>query len=215
MEKLLFLDIETHKVLEWEELNSFLQRAFEDHLWDSDIYDSVEECYNEKAGLNAEFSRVICVSLGYEIDGIFKKMSLYGLDEVDILTKLAKILKQFHHNEYALAGHNINGFDIPYLCKRYIINGMRVPEALKDYENKPWEKSTVDTMQIWKFGGWQSVSLEVICATLNIKCKSTEISGNNMYRYKIGEIDFNELRLYCEEDVESDYLMYKHIMKLL
>ena len=217
MEKLLFFDIETHRVREWNELTPVLQKAFESHLYNEDEYETIEECFREKSGLNAEFSQVICVSLGYEWDQGFKLSSIVGIDEVELLTKLSQVFDGFYSRKdrYSLAGHNINGFDIPYLIKRYIINNMKVPEILKDYENKPWERSSVDTMQIWKFGGWNNTSLEVISAVLGIECKSTEISGEGLYRYNIKDIDWEELKMYCEEDVKSSYEIYKRVNKYL
>lgn len=208
MGNLLFFDIETHKVKNWAELPSNVQVAFENHMWDGDIYEDVEECYNEKAGLSAEFSQVICVSLGYEMNQEFRKVSIYGIDEKELLKGLKNIFDKFYSQDYALAGHNIGGFDIPYLIKRYIINEMHVPKILQSSKQKPWERADVDTMQEWKFGGYNSVSLEVISSVLNIPCKSTEVTGSNMYRLDITEIDWEQLKIYCEEDVESSYRIH-------
>jgi DNA polymerase elongation subunit (family B) len=211
MEKLLFFDIETHRVKNWNELPLVSQKAFRNHIYDKFEYKDIEECYREKAGLNAEFSQVICVSMGYEWENDFKLTSIHDFNEVEILTQLSPIFNKFQEKGYALAGHNINSFDIPYLCKRYIINGIKVPDILNNLGKKPWEMETVDTIQMWRLGGGGNISLEVICAALNIKCKSTEITGKNMYQYDIKDIDWEELKKYCEEDTNASYEIYKII----
>jgi DNA polymerase elongation subunit (family B) len=116
---------------------------------------------------------------------------------------------------YSLAGHNINGFDKPYLIKRYIINSIKVPVILNSIGVKPWELNDVDTMQKWKMDGWGVTSLEVISAALGVKCKTTELNGGNMYRYDIKDIDWEELRMYCEEDTRASYEIYKKIKTYL
>lgn len=217
MKKLLFFDIETHRVNEYDELNQRRKKAFQDHLWNRSEYPTVEECYREKSALFPEFSHVICVSFGYEArDDEFKVQSIYGMDEIKILNDLSKVFDAFERQGYALCGHFINGFDKPYLIKRYIINGMQVPKMLsKSIGAKPWEIEDVDTVNLWKFGSYSGTSLEVIASSLDIECKSTILSGNNMFTYKIEDIDFNELREYCEEDVISNYRIYKHIKKFI
>jgi len=213
MEKLLFFDIETHRVKEYEELSQMRKKAFHDHMWNRSEYINVEDCYNEKVGLYPEFSQVICVSFGYEDpNGDFKVQSLYGLDEVKILNDLSKVFDAFEKQGYHLCGHFINNFDKPYLIKRYIINGIVVPKMLsKSIGAKPWESGDVDTFSLWKFGSLSGTSLEVIASSLGIECKSTKLSGGNMFMHKISEIDFNELKEYCEEDVTSNYRIYKRI----
>jgi len=215
MEKLLFFDIETHRVRDWKDLPSILQKAFETTIFLDFDFATIEECFREKAGLNAEFSQVICISMGYECEQEFKLRSICSLDESAILTQFADMLEQFHKRGYSLAGHNIIGFDIPFLIKRYIINRMKIPDLLKGYDGKPWERPVVDTIQEWKFGGWQNVSLEVICSSLGVKCKSSKLTGKTMYRYDISEINLDELQTYCEEDVNSNYEIYKLIQESL
>jgi len=216
--KYLFFDIESHRVKSWSQLSDDIQEAFIHHYYDENSYDSPELHYNEIAGLHAEFSQVICVCFGYEDEyGQYRKLSICEPDwnEVTILKKCALIFKRFQDAGYALAGHNINACDCPYLMKRYIINRMKVPEAINHTGKKPWEIEDLDTMQLWKFGSWTNVSLEMICASLGINCKSEEVSGANLYTYDINDVPQDELVKYCEEDVYSNYLMTKEIFKYI
>lgn len=214
--KLLFFDIETHRVLEWNELSSAIKTAFINHYYDSATYENPEDHYKEIAGLHAEFSRVICISFGYEaIDGSFIKQSLYGIDEIKILESARKLFNTFIDNGYKLAGHNIISCDIPYLVKRYIINKLPVPPSINTYGLKPWEIEVLDSIDLWKFGDYKRVSLEMICASMGIPCKTDEIGGDNLYTYNINDIPWSQLVHYCEEDVESNYRFVKQTFSLL
>lgn len=210
----LFWDIETHRVNEWDEISSALQKAFINHIYDPDSYETPAKHYEEVAGLHAEFSHVICVCFGYEdADGNFQKMAICDLDEHIVLNKCKAVFDAYQKAGYYLAGHNINACDTPYMTKRYIINGMKVPKMINHVGLKPWELGDLDSMQFWKFGMWGSTALETVCAALSIPCKSEEVSGANLYTYKISELDLEELTKYCMEDVYSNYLMMKRIFE--
>jgi hypothetical protein len=213
----LFYDIETHRVKEFEEISPALQNAFINHYYDADSYETPSDHYKQISALHPEFSQVICISFGFEkSDGSYQGMHLYGLDEIDILNKAAQIFDKFGQQGYSLAGHNILSCDNPYLMKRYIINKLPVPSLINHMYEKPWEVGDLDTMNMWKMGGWRTnTSLETICAALGIACKSEEISGANLYTYPISEVPFEELVKYCDEDVKSDYEMVKHCYRYL
>lgn len=213
--KILFLDIETHRVLEWTQLDKLSKRAFENHLWNKDVYQKVEDAYIDGSGLHAEFSKVICVSMGCFVNDQFKMFSLSGKNEIELLTSLKSYLDRFNSQGYVLCGHNIKRFDIPYLCKRYIINNMKVPKCLNKMGLKPWDISDIDTLEMWKFSGGNNISLEVICSSLGISSKSTSVTGTNLYTYNINDIDFVELVKYCEEDVNCCRLIYERIIDCL
>jgi len=211
----LFFDIETHRVKEFSEISPKLQDAFRNHYFDGDSYDSIEAAYAEQAALHPEFSHVICISFGYEANDGFHKTSICTTDEPKLLKSAKAVFDAYCSQGYILAGHNIKGCDIPYMAKRYIINDMKIPDALNNYGKKPWEVDSLDTMDLWKLGSWRGSALETICAALGISCKSEEVSGANLYEYPIAEVPMDELQKYCEEDVESNYLMTKVIFKYL
>lgn len=212
----LFYDIETHRVNEWEELTPALQQAFINHNYDPSSFDTPAEHYKVEAGLHAEFSHVICVCFGYEnTDGQFVTMQVVDLDEKVLLQKCAAIFNAFEKQGLALAGHNINSCDSPYLVKRYIINKMKVPNAINHYGKKPWEIEDIDSMNLWKFGMWTNKALETICAAMDIPCKEGEITGGNLYTYNINDVPLDKLALYCLQDVTSNYQMVKQIFEYL
>jgi len=214
--KALFFDIESHRVLNWDQQTPAIQKAFKMHYWDPNTYEDPADQYSEIAGLHAEFGRVICISFCYKsTNGEIIKKSLYGKDEVAILEGSRKIFDAFRDNGYYLAGHNIWNCDVPFMVKRYIINDLVVPKMLNTYGKKPWEVDYLDTIDLWKFGDFKRVSLEMICASLGIACKSEDISGGNLWEKDIDDMPWDELVMYCEEDTVSNFLFAEKVYKLL
>ena len=98
-------------------------------------HEDPETIYKQKAGLEPEFSRVVCVSFGSFTDtGEVRFASFYGDDEHDILTKTARVLNNAASKNWKLCGHNIKGFHVPCLGKRMIYNGINPPANIKRTE---------------------------------------------------------------------------------
>jgi predicted PolB exonuclease-like 3'-5' exonuclease len=215
LDKALFYDIETHRGRNWDQIPEALQKAFINHYYDPQSYDTPEEHYSEVAGLHAEFSQVICIVFGYrnKLTGELVTTELHGKDEVEILTKASTIFSAFQKNGYYLAGHNIRACDTAYLIKRYIINRIKVPDFINEYGVKPWDQAHLDTIDLWKFGDYKRVSLETICAAMGIPCKTDELGGSNLYEYDIDDMDWEQLVHYCKEDVISNYQMTVRILE--
>lgn len=239
MYKLIFLDIETHKLRPWKDLTQQMKEAFVNHVYkeDEDQYSiddwgeffssrpeddtqletfihlkNIEYQYNKKAGLIPEFGRVICVSLGIQgVDEQLRVICYKGKDEIEILNKLSTLLNKFGDKDYGIAGWNTNGFDIPFLAKRYIINALHCPILLNPIGLKPWERLDKDVMQIWKCSGWNSTSLEVACACLNFPVKFTEHTGKDLWELELDDIDWDNLEMYCNNDMYSSFLIYKYL----
>ena len=76
-----------------------------------------------------------------------------------------------------LVGHNIYGFDIPFLMRRCWLLGFDVPQAVVDRGR--WIDSTtlVDTMQLWGCGNREPVKLDVIARAFGVGQKPDGIDG--------------------------------------
>ena len=146
LSKTLYFDVETvsfYKSL--SDLKKNDERMY--HLWKKrELYyrsvyaemkeETEDEIYEQKAGLEPEFGKVVCVSFGTFTDDWEKRfISFFGEDEIDILTKSAKVLK--NASEWKLCGHNIKGFDVPCLAKRMIYNGINPPQIISVWNKKP------------------------------------------------------------------------------
>jgi DNA polymerase elongation subunit (family B) len=205
LEKVLFLDIETvpqHPLFEnldeagqklYEQKTKFLQK---DGQAASELY--------ERAGIYAEFGKIICISVGYVHygkDGAQLRLkSFYSDDEKELLAEFTTLLET---NKFSiLCGHNAKEFDFPFICRRLLINGMKLPDILDIAGKKPWEISHLDTMELWKFGDYKAyTSLSLLCYIFNIPTPKDDISGGDVARVYYEENNLERIKIYCEKDV--------------
>lgn len=165
-----------------------------------------EEIY-QRAGIYAEFGRIVCISMGVftEINEgkTFRVKSFYGDDEVDVLKGFAQALDKFtaKKNTYICA-HNGKEFDFPYIARRMIINGLELPSILDVAGRKPWEVPFLDTLELWKFGDFKHyTSLHLLTTVLNIPTPKDDIDGSMVANVFYVEKDIKRIASYCEKDV--------------
>jgi len=165
---------------------------------------SVTSIYDQEATFYPEYSKIICVSLGYYKDGNLAMESFYGDDEKEILTKVHDLLTKTA-GKYQLCGHSIKRFDMPYLAKRMAIHGMSIPWDLNNGQKKPWEINAIDIAEDWGFGCNQEkfTPLDWICTSLGVNTPKDGISGGDVKDayYKEGRIE--DIKNYCEADVRA------------
>lgn len=224
--KLLFVDIETvgissnFKQFQKEfptlyknfvsSVDWFIKRFPEASEW------SLDDIFYNRAALIPEFGRIVCVSMGFIApNGELKKQSFYGPDEQDILRKVNDSFNKVQKLDYFLCGHNIKNFDIQYLIKRMIVNGILPSKLLPSYETKPWEIKAVDTMEIWKQNGNGLCSLDLICSSLSIESpKNGEVTGNVVHENFYEKNNYEEIKNYCERDVDTIVEIIKKLQNL-
>lgn len=206
LEHILFLDIET--VPQSERYADLSDTAKE--LWEiktnyqrKDEY-TPEEFY-DRAGIWAEFGKIICISVGYfKITGDsrqFRVTSFHGSEEK--LLKEFKTLLETHFNrsQHLLCAHNGKEFDFPYIARRMIILGIPLPFKLNLFGKKPWEVPHLDTMDLWKFGDYKTfTSLKLMAHTLGIPSPKDDIDGSEVRDVFYVEKDIDRIIKYCEKD---------------
>lgn len=214
IENILFLDVETAPVMQdYHDLPERVQ-----FLWDKkarrymrDDPDKVpEELFFEKAGIHAEFGRVVCISCAYlkfDEQGIpqIKMKSFYGEDEHKILEDFRGVLNTFCKNEKRnICAHNGKEFDFPFLARRYVIHGIEIPFVLQVQGKKPWEVKFVDSMELWKFGDYKAyTSLDLLSAILGIPSPKDDIDGSEVGKVYWYDKDHERIKIYCEKDVQT------------
>ena len=168
---------------------------------------SSDEIYLQKAGLEPEYSRIVCISFGtINEDETTRFISFYGEDEIEILTKTKKVLSNSMTKGMKLAGHNIKGFDVPCVGKRMIYNGIELPGNLKVWDKKPWEIPFLDTSEIFAFGSWSQqkyLSLDLLSCSMGVESPKEDIDGSQVHSTFWVEKDFERIKVYCEKDVET------------
>jgi len=159
---ILFLDIETVPIKErFEELDPTLQTLWEEKtVWQRKEKHTPSEFYKMKAGIMAEFAKIICISVGYlffqKKERHFRIKSFYGNDEKQIISDFNILLNaEFNKKQHQLCAHNGKEFDFPFIARRTLINGMKLPKLLDVAGKKPWEVNHLDTMELWRFGDYK------------------------------------------------------------
>jgi uncharacterized protein YprB with RNaseH-like and TPR domain len=205
LENILFIDIETVAGYHDYNLLPDLLRQLWDHKAERirQKDDDTPETLYERAGIYAEFGKVICISAGYLKNDEFRLKSFYGDDEKPILEEFAIMLNaSFTKTEKQLCSHNGKEFDFPYLARRMIINGIKVPSILDTSGRKPWETRFLDTMELWKFGDHKNyTSLDLLTNILNIPTPKDDISGSEIYKTYWYDHDLERIARYCRKDV--------------
>lgn len=185
----------------WSKRCEYLRSRYEEN---KDLTD--EELYLKKGALHAEFNRIVCISfarLAFNLGKAEIVMKSYcSEDEKEVLEGISKV---FNFKNFNFCGHNIKRFDVPVMCKRLIINGMKLPANLTVHNLKPWEMPFIDTSDIWGFGSWQEsyTSLDLLSTCLGIDSPKEDIKGEEVSEVFWKDKDYSRISNYCEKDVES------------
>lgn len=216
--KMLFLDIET---VSGERTYGDLNVTFKT-LWgykapgalkrygEELTEEELTESYTDKAAIFAEFGKIVCISVGAVYRDKDKQLkirlkSFADRDETKLLTDFNGLLEQYYGDagKFFICGHNIKEFDVPYMCRRMIVNRLPLPALLDIGGKKPWEtKHLVDTMDMWKFGDRKAyVSLKLLAGVLGFPSPKDDIDGSDVGRVFWEEDDVERIAVYCEKDV--------------
>ncbi len=228
MTELLLLDIETvPQFPSFAGMDSGWQGLFLEKIAKTVPEDiTAEESYRKKAGILAEFGKIICISTAFFYENEDKQLclkmkSISGNDEVEILRIFTDLCnKMYQHNRgFQFGGHNIKEFDIPYICRRLLINHLPLPEYLQLHDKKPWEVKMFDTLNWWKFGDNKNyISLHLLANVLGIPTSKSDIDGSMVQDVYYKENNLQRIVDYCQRDVvvtANVILRFKNLPLLL
>lgn len=166
------------------------------------------DLYENRSWIYAEFGKIIVISVWYmaqDTEGTrtFRIKSFAGDDEWSVLTEFFELLNgHFDKNYHRLCGHNIKEFDIPYICRRAIVNNIPLPNIIDISGKKPWEVNHLDTLEYRKFGDRKNfTSLDLLCIINDIPTPKDDISWEQVARVYRDEKDIPRIQTYCEKDV--------------
>jgi 3'-5' exonuclease len=207
---ILFLDIETvantydyHAMdermkVQWSRKAGFLRR-------EKDLTD--EAIYHERAGIYAEFGKIVCIAVGKFIetesgDLLLKTKTYAGDNEKDLLTDFKSMIEKMDASTLKLCSHNGKEFDYPYICRRMLVNGIGLPAALNMMGKRPWEIQHLDTMEMWKFGDYKHyTSLDLLAAIFNIPTSKNGMDGSQVNVTYHRDNGLQRIKEYCVRDV--------------
>ncbi len=205
LEYVLFLDIETVPLYKsYSDMPENLMK-----LWDAKAEKlakqgeekTAEELY-PRAGIYAEFGKIICISVGFMNSAEFRLKSFYGDDEKILLEEFSALLNS-HYNtpQHLMCGHNGKEFDFPYIARRLLINGLPLPRILNLQGKKPWEVQHLDTMDLWRFGDYKHyTSLNLLSSIFDIPSPKDDIDGSQVGEVYWKENDLERIVKYCQKD---------------
>ncbi|MCS7162898.1 MAG: ribonuclease H-like domain-containing protein [Bacteroidia bacterium] len=219
---ILFLDIETVPIKSsYVELEDWQQKHWKDK------YHRIS-AYLDESAIHALFGRVACIGLGrfHEENGAIEwhEYLITDLDEKNLLEKFISkwlnldsqynIVRSTYRPTFWICGHNLQDFDIPFLGRRMVVNGINLPSLWKELQYKPpWQSNPgiLDTIRMWSFGSFDErrrVSLEVLAQALGIdfvKSLSHREIRERFYQWeaKGEERAFDKVKEYCLKDVRT------------
>ena len=181
-----------------------------------------EERVYQLGSLNATSGRVLInrrahrADSRFEIEGLTSDQSehAFGIDEAgneqeeaQALRDFLALISDFDLDCDEIVGHNIIGFDLPFIYQRCLVNNIpaRPPINLSEYN----VRGVFDTMRGWWLGSRNRVGLDDIAWALGIESSKTgEVEGSKVFDlYQAGRLA--EIREYNLNDVRVTRKVYE------
>jgi len=219
LQQILFLDIETVPVVaDFHLLSPTFQSLWQKKaasLRNPEEY-SVEELFQQRAGIYAEFGRIVCIGLGSfygqpDAPQWHSKILFEDPDEGSLLRQFQDQLQQHRAGRnLKLCAHNGKEFDFPFLARRMLIQGVTpLPSILHMQGKKPWEIPWLDTLDEWKFGDYKHyTSLNLLTALFDIPSPKSDITGADVGNVYYQSKDLTRIGTYCLGDVKALAQLY-------
>lgn len=216
-EDIIAIDIETVRIKEhFSELSEEFQSAWEyKHKQDGKVptFEELESLWIEKSSLYPEFSKVCSVALVYLKKEKLTCKQYTSPHEFLILEELARDLGKIKKSRPAmrLVGHSSKFFDYPFLCKRYLINRMDIPDILDESSAKPWDQTLLCTNELWKsFGAFNNAgsSLQALCVAFDVPVSKVDLVGDEVGKaFFAGELE--RIGTYCSLDTIATFNIFR------
>jgi 3'-5' exonuclease len=216
-----FHDLEQHEKDYWVTKHSsqLKEQVPLIYIGDKTAREVIQQHWEENGSFYAEWAQILCVSFsGIEENGETKIVSYSQSEdsEAKMLQKTAALLDKVQPDRF-LTGWNINNFDIPFLAKRMMKHGIKLPKYFMFNDTKPWEAKIIDMAKTWEFGKYGATTkFDMACHFLGIESPKSDISGADVARLYFQEQASKDvlerITRYCEQDVRAsiDFLKIIH-----
>jgi hypothetical protein len=189
-----------------------------------DIAAEEERCYALGA-LSATTGRVLSIAVhvgpipGLEFPGLGPEISehAFGIDmdgfeqpEKRALLDFLSLMKDFDCDCDELVGHNLIGFDLPFIFQRCLVHGIQARPLVNLAEYNV--RGVFDTMHRWWLGAKRHVSLDDVAWALGIESsKTADVEGSKVFDlYQAGKLD--QIREYNLNDVRVTRKIYERMV---
>ena len=156
----------------------------------------------EKAALSATTGRVAII--GHKLKDYTPMVAEKPDQEKNILENFWKVWFKEYCEFSITVGHCVKKFDLPFMVRRSIINGLSVPPQVINELQKYSSERIIDTENYWQFGDRETrIKLDLLCALFDIEVKDSPVTGKDFYKWF--EKDLPECINYNKQDVEAVY----------
>lgn len=186
--------------------------------FETKLFWETEEEYSDTA-LDSALGKILCIGYCEENEhgeiierGVFgwrEETKDFEPDEAGVLQDFWAYIKGFQTNLDTIIGHNILGFDLPFIIQRSVINSIKPTYKfdLYKYQKKP----IFDTMLRWDFYVFKkSTSLKKLAYAFGLNCPKSggDIDGSKVYQaHQQGRHE--EIKQYCLRDVDTTHKIWQ------
>jgi len=224
LNNLLFVDIETVSAANAHEaLDDLMKKEWNrkaEHLPNPKELSNAD-LYFERAGIYAEFGKVVVISVGIfntlpDGETELRIKCISGEDEPELLQNFKDTVLKFEQAKIRMCAHNGKEFDFPYLCRRMLVNGITLPPSMDMSGKKSWEIRHIDTMDLWKFGDYKSYTpLELLAALFGVEAVNQEsMEGSQVNHVYHVDKDLEKIASYCKRNVSMLAQVFLHLQSL-
>ena len=184
-----------------------------------------EERSYQLGALSAASGRILSIAVhegplpGFDLGGVEQPESehVFGIDEdgneedeKKALLRFIQYMKGFDIETDELVGHNIIGFDLPFIFQRCLVHCISAKPLVDLREFNV--RGVFDTMHHWWLGAKRFVSLDDIAWALGIESSKTEVvEGSKVFDlYHAGRLA--EIREYNLNDVRVTRKVYERMV---
>ncbi len=171
-----------------------------------------------KTSFDGMYGKIACIA--WQIDDCEVCSTLDTDTEEQAINRFYDAVREFvkHENngyltnqQITFCGHNIVGFDLPFLKHRSIILGIKPqPDILAAMNAKPWDKCIADTMLMWSNDPHKRGSMDRLCKAFGIKGK--EGFDGSMVNDEWTTGSKAKVIEYCKDDVVRTSAIYKRMV---
>lgn len=160
-----------------------------------------------KTSFDGMYGRVACIAWGIDGHDVLSTQASHTEKEaIQFFFKCVEEVAQFNDT---FCGHNIAGFDLPFLKHRAIVLGIKPPTVLmRAMNSKPWDNCIADTMLMWHPDRDKRASIDKLCRVLGIPGKG-DFDGSMVA--ETWPVDPQKVIDYCKDDVRRTVQIYNRL----
>ena len=159
----------------------------------------------DKAALSPLTGRVLAI--GYQLPNGRRVIHHHEANDQEpgMLSSFWQIVQKAIKQREKVVGHNIEGFDLPFLLRSSWLYRIDVPDEI--FDGRYWNRCFLDTMRRWQCGNYreQFAKLDTLAKAFGLggKLEDGGVSGAEFSKFYWGSPEERALALqYLEKDVE-------------